>query len=120
MVFDKRHDRQQSGPSGISHTGLRKDRKAEADLDGALYRLDIVEFSDLFHLDAILLEDPIDGLSRRYITLEMHEILAFDIACTEAFAAGELVVGRCDQDHSVLGHMGYREASARLREGQHA
>src|SRR5215468_10101016 len=98
---------------------MRDDSDTESDLDGAFYRLDIVEFGDLVHIDAVVAENFVDGLSSRHIALEMDKILALNIFHAKLGALCKLMIGWNDQDETVTWHRHDRQSSSRFRKGEY-
>src|SRR5262252_5857117 len=60
----------------VGDGGFGQDRNADADLDRALDRLDVVELHHAIDLDLVLFEYAVNGLPRRDVSLEGDEIFS--------------------------------------------
>src|SRR5262249_7041407 len=86
----------------ICHGGLGQDRNAYADLDRALYRLDVVELHHAIDLDLALLEYAVNRLASRDVWLEGDEIFPGQRLDAHAMAARQLMFGVANDDELVV------------------
>ncbi len=106
--------------SSSSTRGARDDGEAEADLDRALDRLDVVELGDAAHRDAVRAQDAVDRPARRDVALEEDEVLILQIGGAQFFAPRERVARRADEHEAVALERDDFEAALLLGEGDDA
>src|SRR5262245_9443817 len=82
----------------VGDGGFGEDRNADADLDRALDRLDVVELHHAIDLDLVPFEDAVNGLARRDVTLEGDEIFPGEGLDAHAMAARQLVFRAANYD----------------------
>src|SRR5262245_46400880 len=79
-----------------------QDRNADADLDRALDRLDVVELHHAIDLDPLLFEDAVNRLARRDVALEGDEIFPGERLDAHAMAARQPVFRVANYDELVV------------------
>src|SRR5499426_2275345 len=86
----------------ICHGCLGQDRNADADLDRALDRLDVVELHHAIDLDLTLFEYAVNRLARRDVSLEGDEIFPGERLDAHSMASRQLMFGVANDDELVV------------------